>query len=589
MIVFYGDNFELNLTETKISLIEENPLFYNYFVKNYSKPFSKKVDDEVSKKLGFLDLENSANYKTKHYGKLLIDNDFEEAYLLLTDYDNNILQGYVYFGTQSIKLLDTPLSNLPFAVVQTNSLIVHAKEVIHKFYPEVDYNFPMVIDEGFKSTSKYEKFEGIINNYVNDNFVTNSFQTVEGESVAFNKNVMVPFPYLMSILKTGFDSVGMVMQGSFVSDKVTEKILVYTSKILEKFYSSLPEGFQFNTTSEVWDNGVVSANYSRFYSISQTGSYNVEVYLNIPSELVVNEFSIEFNNEIIFSSNSNYISKSLLLNVKNTEDLGSLIFSLKLRKHTDNPSDGIGSIQAFNNFDFDFSDGELNVFPNSFSLSQVMPDMTFGKFLNKIKNWLNLEITFNKNVVTINYIEEKFLEVNFKDERHLEVEKPKRQFNQNKFFKLITSNDTLLIGKEGEVSNPQGIREEDITPINMELEIMPVKSKYGIFTAYKNEDTNDFKLFLYDGLQNNLPVAVEKVSERSYSLNEVFDRYWKNWLKFRLNSETYKDKFPASIIENFSISEGRFKYNRKHIYKKIKRTRKNEEEWDIEIESETLV
>ncbi|WP_028890884.1 hypothetical protein [Tenacibaculum sp. 47A_GOM-205m] len=589
MIVFYGDNFELNLTETKISLIEENPLFYNYFVKNYSKPFSKKVDDEVSKKLGFLDLENSANYETKHYGKLLIDNDFEEAYLLLTDYDNNILQGYVYFGSHSIELLDTPLSNLPFPVEQTSSLTVHAKEVIQKFYPEVDYNFPMVIDEGFKSTSKYEKFEGIINNYVNDNFVTNSFQTVEGESVAFNKNVMVPFPYLMSILKTGFDSVGMVMQGSFVSDKITEKILVYTSKILEKFYSSLPEGFQFNTTSEVWDNGVVSADYSRFYSISQTGSYNVEVYLNIPSELVVNEFSIEFNNEIIFSSNSNYISKSLSLNVKNTADLGSLIFSLKLRKYTDNPSDGIGSIQAFNNFDFYFSDGELNVFPNSFSLSQVMPDMTFGKFLNKIKNWLNLEITFNKNVVTINYIEEKFLEVNFKDERHLEVEKPKRQFNQNKFFKLITSNDTLLIGKEGVVSNPQGIREEDITTIDMELEIMPVKSKDGIFTAYKNKDTNDFKLFLYDGLQNNLPVALEKISERSYSLNEVFDKYWKKWLYFRLNSETYKDKFPASIIEDFSISEGRFKYNRKHIYKKIKRTRKNEEEWDIEIESETLV
>ncbi|RSC96071.1 hypothetical protein [Tenacibaculum singaporense] len=588
MIVFYGDNFELNLTDTKITLNEENPLFYNYFVKNYSWPFSKKVDDETSKKLGFLDLENSANYKTKIYGKLLLDNSFDVAYLILTDYHNGILQGAIYYGEVAIELLDKPLKDLSFPVVKTTTLIAHAKEVIAKSYPEVNYNFPMVIDDNFSSNSKYEKFEGIINNYVNDNFVTNSNQTVEGEIVAFNKNVMTPFPYLMGILKAGFDSVNMVMQGSFVSDKVNEKILLFTDKHLEKFYSGLPDGFQFTTTGEVWENGVVTADFVKYYAISQQGSYKVQLYLNIPPELKVIEYTVKHNTNVVFASKSNTINEAIIINVKSDEDLGNFIFTLKLRKFTSNPSDGIGNIENYNNVDFSFSDGQLNIFPTSFSLSEVMPDMTFGKFLNKIKNWLNLEITFDNNLVSLNYIEDKFLDVEFKDERHLEIPKPYRTFNQNKLYKLVTSNTNLTIGNSGVVTTTEGFREEDITTIDMGLEVMPVQAKDAVFTAYKNEDTNDFKLFLYDGLQSGLPVAVESVADRNYSLNEVYNRYWKNWLFFRLNSETYKDKFKVHFLEQFNKSMGRMKYNKKHLYKKIKKRRVDENEWEYEIESETL-
>lgn len=588
MIVFYGDDFELNLTGTRITLVEENPLFYNYFVKNYSWPFSKKIDDETSRELGFLELENSSNYETKHYGNLLIDGDFEEAYFLITSLKNNTLEGTIYYGKASIKLLDTPLNELPFPAVSTTSLVNHAKDVITKQFPEVNYNFPMIIDDEFSSTNKYEKFEGVVNKYVNGNFITNSSQTVDGKNVAFNRNIITPFPYLMAVLKTGFESAGMVMQGSFVSDRVNEKLLLYTDKFLERFYSGLPSGFQFDKANEVWQNNVVSADFFKSYQIQQTGSYNVSVFLNIPKEINVKEFKVEHNSNVVYSDESNTINKNLVINVKSAEELGFLKFYLKLRKPTSNPSNGIGRIKLFNNFTFDFSDGQLNIFPSVFSLSQVMPNLTFGKFLNKIKNWLNLEITFKKNVVTINYIEDKFLDVVFKDETHLEVENPNIQFNQNKLYKLITSNSSLFIGKNGLLNSSNGFRDEDITKIDMGLEIMPIKSKGGVFTAFKNSDSNDFKLMLYDGLKENLPVTVDAVAERTYLLPEIYQRYWKKWLHFRLNSETFKDKFPVSILEPFDIATGRFKYNRKHIYKKIKKRRILEDYWQVEIESETL-
>ncbi|MBS9773792.1 MAG: hypothetical protein KGV59_01365 [Tenacibaculum sp.] len=588
MIVFYGKDFELNLTETRITLVEENPLFYNFFVKNYSWPFSKKVDDKTSEKLGFLDLENSANYNLKHYGKLLIDNNFEDAYFIITSFANNTLEGTIYYGQTTIELLDTPLNELPFDAIETKSITSHAKEVITKSYPEVNYNFPMVIDNDLKSKSKYEKFEGFVNQYKNDRFVTNSWVTEDGKPLAKNRNVLTPFPYLLGVLKTGFESAGMVMQGSFVSDTANNKLLMYTDKFLEKFSSELPPFFQFKNTSELWNLGFVIADYSEYFSLNKIGSYKMKIFFRFPVDISVFEFVIKQNDKVLYSSTENRIKKSLIINVKNDEDKGRLYLSLKLRKSTDNPSNGIGNIERFNRIDFSVIDGQLNEFPNSFTLAEIMPKMTFGKLLNKVKNWLNLEVTFNKNVVTMNYIESKFLDISFRDESRFELENPKRFFNQNKLYKLITSNESFWVGKNGVQSNIQGFRDEDITKIDMELEIMPIRAKNEIFTAFKDNDTNDFKLFLYDGLQNGLPVSVPKVANRTYLLNEIYERFWKKWLHFRLNSETYKDKFPVSVVEPFSIGDGRFKYGKKHLYKKIRKRRLSEEYWEVEIESETL-
>jgi hypothetical protein len=593
MITFYADaGFVLDLTDTKITLVEENPLFYNYFIRNYTWPFRKKIDDETSKKLGFIDLDNVGDYEVKFYGKLLIDDTFDEAFLLITDIVDKVIEGSIYYGRETLALLDKPLNELPFPVVNTDNLRIHARSVIDLQYPEVGYNFPMIIDQKFSETSKYEKFEGFINNYRDGNFVNNTIEAenIDGQvtPVVYNRNLMVPFPYLMEILRVGFASENMVMLGSFVSDQVNEKLMVFTEKYLEKFQSSLPDFFQFTTTTEIWDAGIISASYSRNYAISLTGSYKIKILINIPVQIQVHEFKVLFNLEEIYSSDSNVINEELTLNVENDTDLGTLRFSLDLRMASSNSSNSIGDISAFNSFNFQFSDGQLNIFPNNFSLAEIMPDMTFGAFLNKIKNWLNLEVLYHKNTVIINYIESKFLNTNFKDESHLEIEIPKRKPNHSKLFKLTTGNGSLFISKNGLENNSLGYREEDIIKIDMGLELMPIESFQDVFTAVKKESGEAFKLFLYDGLQNDLPVSVSSIFDRNYLIEEVHNRFWKQWLLFRLNSELYTDKFPLHISEPLKISEGSFKYNKKHIFKKIKKRRKSEEEWDVEVERESF-
>ena len=63
MIVFYGENFELNLTNLSIKFIEESNFFYTSFFRNYTLPFIIPLDDETSEKLGLIDIDNIVDYK----------------------------------------------------------------------------------------------------------------------------------------------------------------------------------------------------------------------------------------------------------------------------------------------------------------------------------------------------------------------------------------------------------------------------------------------------------------------------------------------------------------------------------------------
>ncbi|SOS48452.1 conserved hypothetical protein. Putative prophage protein [Tenacibaculum dicentrarchi] len=591
MIEFLSEtpkSFRLDLTDVNITLIEENPMFFNYFVKRYTWPFSKQLDDKTTAAFGFLDFDNVINYATKFYGTLIIDDVFNEAYLEISQLNNGKMEGSIYYGKETNALFSKKLSKLPFKLISVGKLFVHAKETITKSYPEVGYNFPMIIDTEKKENSNYEQFEGIVNNFEEGSFKTNDSSVVDGEKVINNRNLIVPMPYLMEVLKVGFASENIIMNGSFVSDTANNKILLYTDKILEKFYSGLLSDFKLTVGTEVWMDNYVKSNYSRTLRVTEVGTYTVNILMVFPYDIQVLEFKVTYKDELIYKSSKNNINKKLLINAEDSEALGSIQFSLKLQKYSTDVSVGIGDISAYNNISFDLTDGELNTFPNTFSLSQVMPDITFGTFLNKVKNWLNLEITFDKNVVNINYIEQKFLETDLKDESHLEPINVSRVFNKNKLYELKDRLNTLYISSGGLQDDSQGYKSEDITTIDVGFKKMRRTSLNSVFTATKSKE-DKFAFLLYDGLVDGKPLAVDSVGGRKFTLSENYERNWQKWLQFRLNSETYKDKFPAHILEDFQISAGRFKYNKKHLYKSIKKKRISNNHWQLDIESETML
>lgn len=579
MIVFYGADFKLNLTNLKITFVKENALFYDSFFKNYTLPFSLPMDDETSQKLGLIDLENTSGYTVKHFGTIFLDTYFEEAYLFITIEEGNI-QGSIAFGKLTLPILETKLASLPFPLIKTDNINELDNSNRTKTYPEVSHSFPMVFDDNFHNESNYEAFEGIVNQKTGYDFVRNEIESETG--TILNKNIVVPFPYVLGVLKLGLNSANLELVGDFPNNKANNNLVFDPKKHLEAFSTLTYENYQFSQANDEYlDGDVLIYEFNKSHFLNSIGSYELTVLLNFPEELVVRQLLVKRGDVELFKSVGNSVDQKIQIN-KDEDSLPDKVTVQLIIEGT------TAAVENYNNFTFEKNEGKLNTFKNTFSLAEFMPDITFGAFLSLIKNWLNLKVTLTDSFVRMDYIESQFSNIEFKDERNFEIKIPKRTFNQAKIYKLKYSDDSeVFVDKTGRVNNANGYREEDIIEIDMKVEVLPVEARDSIFTAVRSEA--DFSLFLYNGVDaDNRGVAVEKVDGVGFSLQEVYERHWKNWLNFRTNSETYNDKFTTHALEDFKINEGRFKYNKKHIYKTIKQTRLSETEWENEIESETF-
>jgi hypothetical protein len=578
MILFTAENYQLNLTNINITFIEESSFFFDSFYKNYTPPFFLPADDETALKLGLINVDNVSSYTVKHAGSLLIDFDLFDAFFLI-EVENKNIECTLYFGKLSLPFLEKKLSDFTWPTIKATNLVSYINNSLSKSWPDVPCNFPMVIDNFTKEERDYDAFLGFANNYTGGSFVFNSL--VEG--VALNKNIMVPYLYIMEILKTCFASSGVSVIGDFTQNKANNYLLLDPKKHLSSFSTALEEVYILSEpTSQYIANDVLISEYIKEHTISAKGVYSLKVAFNLPKTETVKVFKILENDVVIYETDELNVNKEFTFSKEETAGTITVKILLELE------STGL-DISDYNNFHFDKTDGKVNIFKKTFSLSEVMPDITFGGFLSFLKNWFNLRITYKNDYVIIDYVEENFYQLDFIDETAFEVPQPKRSFSQEKVYKLKYNNDELIIGKKGITDNLDGVRQEDVFEIDMEVHLLPIKEKDDIITAERDEDV-DFGILLYKGLNTDgLPAATSFVEENTtFSLREVYDLYWRKWVYFRTNSEEYTDEFTAHLLDSFSLDKGRFKYNKKHINKSISKMRISEEFYKYTIVSETL-
>lgn len=566
MIKLINEQGVIDLTNKGITFIEENPLFYNYLIKGYSKPFSLKKSDHLSRLFNFIDLDNIANFDSKYKFKLQIDNIFVPACVSIEGNSGDVLNLSMTYGFNYIELLDTSLRKLPFPVINTDGLTKHAKSVIPKKYPEVGYNFPMIIDEEFKSTTNYEKFEGMINNYNSGGFITNYKRTEEGEEVIYNRNLLTPFPYIKEVLRVGFESAGLRMSGDFFEDEIYDHLIWDTGKYIEQKYSPLPASFQFTTAqNNLQVGGDVVSSFSKGLGVSAIGSYSIKVRLSLPDTMKLQYIDIKYKNKRLYLGKTNKINTILNLNVESPEDYHVLTLEMKIVRY--NVTTPIPNIESFNSFNFWSNDGRLNEYPDTFSLADVMPNITFSTFLKRLKT-LNLAIDFSNDSVSINYVKNSFLNYSYRDHQHLEVRNKDVRFNKNKVYILKARKESLYIDKSGLVDSVAGYDTSNRITVPISFDQMEISRKHSVFTARRKEG-GDLRVLLYDGLQDGYPVAVSNIDGRDFSLQSIYSIFWKDWLRFRLNSATIKDQYSCGLYENLTTKEGIFKYNNKQILKKV--------------------
>ena len=592
MIKFQTPAWEWDLSNLGLSFNEASDYFSNKISKSFSFPANIKITDDVAIKLGLVNHNNVSSYTNKIYGYLTLDNAFYDAYISINDTDGETAEITFFYGKEVLSVFDKNLNELPFPIIIANGgLPSFAKTQISKFWPEATHNFPKIWREDIKQKANYSHFEYFINNYVNNSgweFPVNTTDLIEGVNTVVNRNIMAPFPYLLEIFKIAFKSEGLEIRGEFVNDDLIKKILLVPKNYFEKFAVTQYDNYSFNlyTRQETISGKTVNV-FEKIHTPTEEGSYSLKIRVNL-SNAQAQYFSLTVvqNFVTLYEAKSTnkrvVINEEIDINIVNTDVFNPIKVELKLYSQHN-------SIAPYNNFTYEFKEGQLNIFPETYSLADFMPDINFREFINRIKTWFNLKFDYTENAVYINYLDNAIGALNFIDKSHLEQPKPKRKLSENNLFKLNYLNkQEVFFSKEGQIYSTTDFVDQETTKIPIEVLPLEVNENKGSVTAIYPEDDEDLMFCLYNGLLGNEPLAVDKINNESLNLQDVVNKCWVNWLRFRANSETYKDSFQMHVSETLNIKEGIFKYNKNHLIKTKRTKRIDEENWQVDVESETL-
>lgn len=593
MIVFQSDSFEWDLSNYGITLKEENDVFVSSINTSHSIPITIKPDAAILEKLNLPRLSNNSGVNTKIKGVLRLPNRYYKATLHIGFKSENTIQITIIYGASRLAVYSTHLKDLGWPIILTADLVTYAQSKINETWPQTPFNFPMVYKPEGLSSSNYELFENYINQHKEGAFVSNFIDSSGDEDLYVNRNVMVPFPYLLEIVRFGYLKENLVAVGDFMENATLNKALYVPNQILERFDGSQFLQFSFSNPSEFENFGTsILGVYEQSFVPNAEGNYSLKIELNL-DPVIASYFSLTIFRENALSqertelktyqsvNNRVNINETLDLVVEQQHVLDPLVVVLKLKSTTTN-------ITGFNNFEFSFGDGQINVFPNVFSLKDFMPDMTFGEFMNKLKNWLNLEIIEHDNLVTINFLEDKILDKRKVNHSHLENPRVQITENNNRFYKLSYANsDEIFHTKDGQIFSDLDNEGSDVIPIKMDVQSLVVERNNDIVTAVIPEDKSKLDFCLYDGPVNNVPLCNASIAT-DLSLQTVYNLYWKKWLRLRSNSKTFEESFECSSYEELNIEDLSFKYNNLHIIKELEKKFISEKTISVRLTSESF-
>jgi hypothetical protein len=596
MIVFKTDIWSWDLTHYKLTFKEESPFFAEKITKNYSFPITVELNEDTAYKLGLVHLEGITDYKNKIYGTLIIDNEFFESYIAINSIVGKTAEITFFYGKETLAVFDRQLADLPFLLQTTNgfNLAAHAKDLLDSSWPDVSHQFISVWREDVASKKNFNAFDGWINQMeYNDAlqtwlFVINEEDTIDGETVAVNRNVMAPMPYLLEILKVAFKTEGLELRGEIVDSDFFKKLLLVPKNFMEKYAVTEYLNYSFSTYSFQESYFPAPLNvYQQVHTPQNQGAYSLKMQIDLNSALAqVFILEVTQNGETIYNVETQNqqvsINETLQITVDATTVLEDIIVTLKLIQQPN-------SIAQYNNFTFEYTETQLNIFPEIYSLKDFMPDLSFRKFFNRIKTWANLDVIYTENAVYLNFLENTLQKFLFKDRSHLEEPRPERTFNSNNLFKLsYPDGDQIMVNKDGQTFDDSDVVSDEITEVDFELQPLKVEENFGKLTATYPEDDEDIMLLIYDGTTNGQNLAKNHINNRTMSLQDVYKWQHEKWLQFRANSETVKDTFLMHYTEAINLREGEYKYNTKRLIVAIKKQRITNEWYEVELTAETF-
>lgn len=605
---FVTEDFEIDLSGLATNFTEENPRFKDSLWNQYTLPVDIHYDRDFLSKIAQYSSFNNANLPKKHEGVHIFEGRVRKGTLTFSDFRNKWAKVQIDSGFEEIPNFEKPLSELPFEHFEVSDIYDHAQQIVSKKYPETNYNFPKLYTDEFDLESDgYKFFDSFINNRARQTggsaklFAKNEVRETEEGWDVINRNIIHPMPYILHVLKVGFQDAGFKLQGDILQDPLLLQRVVYSGK---HYFTTADQQYQksYIYEHEYYDSAGNTAKWSKSFTISAPGKYRLkgkifsdakECYLNI------------YKNGILLANyssgnTSNYLSFDKVIEIDISDAEANPAFKFEYSGPTFN--------NKFNNEGVNIGVAELNINPirqntengepipfvfnhNRIDLRRAMPDLTFGDVVTTIKNWRNYDLVFENGIVYMNRIViDKTKEPD--DFRHFEVEDPYRSRNDKQAF-LITFPDAEGAGVQNVYFDESGYsvnpvkKDANATEININGFCLPLETFRATTTAKAFQEEGSLMLVHYDGLNQN---GDNHATNPAGLHGSEFAESVRDWYMNRLTNFTFKWSFRASKsqVRNFNIRSEIFAYNKKHWIKSWVKNSVSEKIYEVEIETETF-
>jgi hypothetical protein len=596
-------NFEIDLSNYRITDTEENPWFLDEIPLKFTFPFEIDLDDESDMNFGFISSYNTAPETL--YPLIFKNNDqMELAELELEELTGRKLLASFTYGLDQLPSWDKKLRELPLHnfELEGQTIYEYAKANLNKSFPEIDFCFPAIHVDYDTEEPKWENFLNILNHYLGENFLENEYDY--DNFIEVNRNIMQPLAYWVYLLIKGFEYSGLELQGDILTDPVLTKTAVfspvkyYSDKIFETEDIFRVGGEHDNTI--VLDISSTIINVREFIPIvtfTKKGRYLLtgfvsatisEAYASPPKQIYLNDV-------LIWSAESGEGT-----NVELEFEITNLSDEIKIRVRTlqTDPEYIVINLTLSLIVEFNVDDETIPTVQNlnKIDLTKAVPDITFSELVKSTLNWHNYDYDVQGTVVTMNKIEKQINQENAFDLSAFEIKEPTRRFRKGYSYllKFLDSDndfgyvwEQVFQSKEGVLYS--GFQTNDKTStIEINALPLPLLDRKGVNTVHAFE-TNESKLYavVYDGTTNGKNIAKDPVD---ILLPAVHASSWFKWWNFRINAQDYKWVFRAWAEDLIGLkAKGKaFAYGRYHIIKKIQKTEIQPDLFDVEIEHESM-
>jgi|GEM_PF-2748417 len=626
-------DFEINLLDKNLDFTEQNQWFVEGVSINFTLPISITLTKELDKVFNMISHLNSYVESTTFDVKIYKMDTSYEAVLSIEKITGLQIDLSFKYGFDEYPNFSKELRSLPLEDKDVTGLRQDANSLTDIYWPETNYKYPSVLvpqDILDNDLGRFDAFEGVINLFQNGQFAENTFDTET--NIASNRTVLQPFPYLLHVLQVGFEDAGFTLSGDILVDDKLQKILFgklgeyyinfsgtqqeisistldlnpfidvdtgnesYGMSVYDYDWTSVPSVIQNLLLNESYPALVRVGWYYETIELSEPGKYIlagnvslrfipfIDAYLRI---FLGDNLLVSINHDALDNNSATYFeSISIEFDLFTTTPTILKIFGLNGFTFEDGGPRNAETVTKTSIVDLTLTkiaSRENGVFvpalneADKVKLSETMPNKTFGDLVKAVMAWRNLDITvdINNQEVVMNKITKSINSAVSQDLRNTEVRFPTREPNEKKSFLLQFEEKQddldykkLLFSREG--AQTEGFkRDENTQDINIGLFPVLNKTVDGLTsTFYPDNHQGVISVFYHDdpSVTGNL-----SLDPTSLLIPGVFDQDHKDWLSFRLFSQTFKWSNVMSIEEALSLSVRKksFAYGQNHFIKQL--------------------